>query len=563
MKYDGYMIRDERKCLDTADLMRYGALLRFTFQDKFFDPLVATKRAGDRTKDIQGTTVRHSMTQILTTNAKSLFALGILAGAAFLSGCEVDNFFDPSKTGRFERTATTIPILERIDVIEQQPDPLAVATSVTPEDLLPSDLEYRLAPGDFITVEVLDLVSPNFLTTAQRRIEANGTFRLPVIGNIPAAGLTAQEFQDELYRIIDLNVVKNPVVNVVVEDGGGFYYTLYGQIGVSGIYSLRRADFHLLDAIAQAGGVHHSTQKIYIIRELALSSDLKFQPARQGEATTAPSTQQAPVDIDSLIDQLPSGGGGGGGGGIYPGLLPQDAQPIVDIDQLEPANISNHPIIDIEDLSSRRKSSGINNYSAADSFIYDRQREEWIRVRSTAQGTVAQVQDNEPNDLVLERIIEIPYQDLKLGDSSYNIVIRPGDRIYVREPLQGFVYLDGEVARSGAYSLPSIGQLTLSRLIASAGGLRALAIPERVDLTRRVGNGLEATIRVNLAAIRNRTEPDILLKPDDQIIVGTNFIATPLAIIRNGFRMTYGFGFLLDRNFGPDVFGAVPLDRGN
>ena len=465
---------DDRKCLDTTDLMRYGALLQLNIQDKLIDLLFATCRVGDRTNDTQGTTVRHSMTQKLSINAKSLLALGIIAAAAFLSGCEVDNFFDPSKTGRFELTATTIPILERIDVIEQQPDPWAVATSVTAEDLLPSDLIYRLASGDFITVEVLDLVAPNVLTTAQRRIEANGTFRLPVIGDIPAAGLTAQEFQDELYRIIDQTVVKNPVVNVVVEDGGGFYYTMYGQVGAWGMYSLRRADFHLLDAIAQAGGIPAYTEKIYIIRELALSSDVEFAPARKGEETTAPQSQQAPVDVDSLIEQLPSGGGGGG---VNPGFLPQDAQPIVDIDQLEPARISDRPVIDIEDLSSRRKSTSWNNANDVDSFIYDRQRQEWIRVRSTAQGTVSQIQDNAVNELILERIIEIPYEKLKQGDSSYNIVIRPGDRIYVKEPTLGFVYIDGEVVRAGAYGLPAIGRLTLSRLIASAGGLRPLAIP--------------------------------------------------------------------------------------
>lgn len=539
-------------------LMRYAALLQSNFQVKINDPLVAICTAGDRTKINRGTTVRHFMTEKISNNAKSLLAIGILAGAAFLTGCEVDNFFDPSKTGRFEPTPTTIPILERIDVIEQQPDPWAVATSVTPEDLMPSDLEYRLAPGDFITVEVLDLVAPNKLTTAQRRIDASGTFRLPVIGDIPAAGLTAQEFQDELYRIIHENVVQNPVVNVVVEDGGGFYYTLYGQIGASGIFALRRADFHLLDAIAQAGGVPPSTKKIYVIRELALSSAVKFEPARRNGATTSPSNQQKPVDIDSLIEQLPRGGGG-----VNPGFLPQDAQPIVDIDQLEPARISNNPVIDIEDLSSRRRSTAWNNSGSTDSYIYDRQREEWIRVSSNSRGTVAQVHQDSFNELVLERIIEIPYQNLKQGDSSYNIVIRPGDRIYVKEPLQGFIYIDGEVRRPGAYGLPTIGQLTLSRLIASAGGLSALAIPERVDLTRIVGDGVEATIRVNLAAIRNRTEPDFILKPDDHIIIGTNWLATPLAVFRNGFRMTYGFGFLLDRNFGNDVFGAPPFSRIN
>ena len=68
---------------------------------------------------------------------------------------------------------------------------------------------------------------------------------------------------------------------------------------------------------------------------------------------------------------------------------------------------------------------------------------------------------------------------------------------------------------------------------------------------------------VNLSAIRNRAEPDIYMQPDDHIIIGTNFWAQPLAVVRNGFRATYGFGFLLDRNFGNDVFGPPPTNIGN
>jgi len=41
------------------------------------------------------------------------------------------------------------------------------------------------------------------------------------------------------------------------------------------------------------------------------------------------------------------------------------------------------------------------------------------------------------------------------------------------------------------------------------------------------------------------------LKPDDVIEVGTNAVAPFLAAIRGGFRMTYGFGFLYDRNYAP------------
>jgi len=157
----------------------------------------------------------------------------------------------------------------------------------------------------------------------------------------------------------------------------------------------------------------------------------------------------------------------------------------------------------------------------------------------------------------ITRLLEIDYRDLIAGKSILNVIVRPDDFINVVPPPTGVVYIDGEVSRPGPYDLPATGQLTLSRLVAAAGGLGPLAIPERVDLVRRVGDR-EATIRVNLAAIRERAEPDIVLKSDDHVIIGTNFFAQPLAVIRNGFRMTYGFGFLVDRNWGNDIFGVPP-----
>ena len=157
----------------------------------------------------------------------------------------------------------------------------------------------------------------------------------------------------------------------------------------------------------------------------------------------------------------------------------------------------------------------------------------------------------------ITRLLEIDYRDLIAGKSILNVIVRPDDFINVVPPPTGVVYIDGEVSRPGPYDLPATGQLTLSRLVAAAGGLGPLAIPERVDLVRRVGDR-EATIRVNLAAIRERSEPDIVLKSDDHVIIGTNFFAQPLAVIRNGFRMTYGFGFLVDRNWGNDIFGVPP-----
>jgi protein involved in polysaccharide export with SLBB domain len=121
------------------------------------------------------------------------------------------------------------------------------------------------------------------------------------------------------------------------------------------------------------------------------------------------------------------------------------------------------------------------------------------------------------------------------------------------------LYIRGEVSRPGVYQYPTTGErMTLSEFIISAGDLGPIAVPERISLTRRIGENVQATVSLNYAAIIQKTEPDIFLKPNDTISIGTSWGATPMAIVRNGFRATYGFGFLLDRNFGNDVFGRPP-----
>ena len=153
-----------------------------------------------------------------------------------------------------------------------------------------------------------------------------------------------------------------------------------------------------------------------------------------------------------------------------------------------------------------------------------------------------------------QRIIEIPYDRLKNGNMRYNIVIRPGDIISVPSSNAGFVYIEGAINRPGAYTVPGEQELTLRRLIPSAGGLSTIAWPERVEIIRQIGPYEQAIVRLNYRAIADGTEPDIYLKANDVINIGTSGVAVPLAIFRNGLRATYGFGFVLDRNFNNDVF---------
>jgi len=508
--------------------------------------------------------------------------LGLLALLALpaLVGCETDGFFDPTQTGRFQSSPTTIPVLDRIDVIEPEEGRWANAEDPSPIDQQPTELTYRAGPEDVIAVDVIGLFDDGSLYQTARRVGAGGTIRLPMIGDVVVAGLTAQEIEDTLREELTARVMADPDVSIVIEGATAFRYVIDGLVLRPGPYAVASADLRLREALATAGGVPPSVgvENIYIVRNLPLSEDVKpfWRRDADREVPTGPASPSMegrppgggsmdPARIDDLIRQLDDAE-------VSPGAMsaqvadgpmqdggepPTDRPGLVDIDDLQPRGAGDsggQPSMRMPEDEAMEPVDGIGG--GEPSFFYDRQRGTWVQ--GEGRSTAPDVRAAGPDVRSAERIVRIDMERLRSGDAAQNVVIRPDDYIFVEPPPQGFIYIGGEVARPGSYNLPSNGRLTLSRFISTAGGLSAIAIPERVDLIRKVGDDREAVIRLNLAAIRRRTEPDIFLKPDDHILIGTNFWATPLAVLRSGFRITYGFGFLLDRNFGNDVFGPPP-----
>ncbi len=245
----------------------------------------------------------------------------------------------------------------------------------------------------------------------------------------------------------------------------------------------------------------------------------------------------------------------------------QNAPPPVDVDDVSAVQVREVKPADAQIVQAAPSTAQMLQRvpTPATRWVFDLNTQQWVE-SSIAPAESADEHPARPvtrvgsaENAYATRIIEVDYQALARGEANYDVVIQPGDKIFVEPPETGFVYIDGEVNRIGVYELLNDNtRLTLSRFVSAAGGLSPIAIPDRVDLVRRIGADREATIRVDLKAIRNRAEPDLYIRPGDHVIIGTNFFATPLAVLRNGFRVTYGFGFLLDRNFGNDVFGPPP-----
>lgn len=435
------------------------------------------------------------------------------------------SWMDPSVVGRWERTPVVLPILDQLDVVDEPTTEPPGLSQVQPEDLIPSVEEYVIGAGDLVTVTVFELLVQGVESVQTRRVDELGMIRLPVIGPVKAEGKTPSELEAEIARILaEKNVLQDATVSVIVQEQRQNTFSVIGESTYAstaiGTYAILGKEFRLLDAMALARGVPGQIKKLYVIRQEKLT-----RPRREaGPAPVGEAGGPAPLAVPQTPAELLEG--------LLKGQEPKPAEPEKGVPEEKPE-------------------SGIfGPPPEAPGGRWVKVGEQWVYSEAPVPPAPA-----EGVRLPRQRVIEIPYDRLLDGDTSYNIIIRPGDVIRVPPAVIGNVYVGGAVNRPGTYNLPGDRDLTLKQLIIAAGNLSPIAIPERVDLIRRIGYNREVTVRVNLRAIFAGTQPDIFLKPNDTVNVGTSFVATPLAIIRNGFRMTYGFGFVLDRNFDTDVFG--------
>lgn len=477
-------------------------------------------------------------------------ATGVIALAG-LTACEVDTFLDQSGPGRWEETPGTAPILERLAAIEGPATEPVEATKPRPEDLLPEYESYRLGPGDFIELTIQDLFTPGTGERIELDVDPRGFIDLPQAPGIFLDGKTLVEAQSAIAKALkERGILENAIVQVIIKSRRKLTYTIIGAIENPGQYQIGKPDLRLLEAFSAAGVfAEGSTPKIYVIRAVPLSdlaagrvpepgkgaAPAPGKPAEPAAAPTEPSTKPKEPIID-LIDELSGGKKDAPKKDDKPAPVVMDAQ---DGAAKQPAK--RDPAIDLDDPSKKAAANGPGETNWA--FVDG----QWVQTGKKAAASTG--------DVVTQRVIEIPVAALMAGSAQYNIVIRPGDVIRIPALQQGLFYVGGQVARPGPYNLPTNGRVTLEKAIITAGNLSSLGVPERVDLTRMIGPDRQATIRLNFRAIKEKTQPDVFIRPDDVVDVGTNFWAFPLQVLRNGLRISYGFGFILDRNFGYDVFG--------
>lgn len=510
-----------------------------------------------------------------TRDVRATTTLILSAGmAALLGGCtSLDSYLDPSVVGRWEYTPTTVPVLSHISSIEDRPQDLVEFSKVSSEDLLPNPSDYRIGPGDRLQVKLYDVISQAEVTTYERTVDIRGLIDIPQLGRFYVNGRNVPQVKAMIAEQAK-QLVADPTIELDIIETRQQTYSIVGGIDRPGTYIIPGPDFRILAAITSGGRLDSTAKDIYIIRLVPLDPALD-DPSGAPPADAVVSGASTPGGTSAGNPANPSGTSPGKTGNDLLNEIDSISGEKKNGNSPSPAVIrgagqrqpgaGREPVIDLTDPAPNAKPTAAAQPKAASNgatapwiFIDGK----WQLAPKSASGSDAGMtlpgENRQPREIVTQRVIRIPRDRLEAGDSTYNVIIRPGDVIRVPEATQGVFYVGGQVRRAGSYNIPPEGRMTIRRAIDAAGGLDALAWPERAELVRALGEGRQAIVSFNLRAIFSGHQPDIYVKPDDQINIGTSFWATPLAVIRNGFRASYGFGFLLDRNFGNEVFGLPP-----
>ncbi len=111
---------------------------------------------------------------------------------------------------------------------------------------------------------------------------------------------------------------------------------------------------------------------------------------------------------------------------------------------------------------------------------------------------------------------------LSKGNLSQNVLIKPGDTIYVSSGTGLRFYVLGQVANPGPYEWSQ--DITVLEAIKLAGGVKDKGAPNRIKV-RKVYNGQKEDIKVNVLEImKGKKKDDIVIKPGDTIIVPESWV---------------------------------------
>jgi polysaccharide export outer membrane protein len=111
---------------------------------------------------------------------------------------------------------------------------------------------YAVGPLDVLEISVFKV--PELSKSIQ--VAPTGTINLPLVGEIPAAGRTAQQIEQDLTNRLAAKYLNNPQVTVFIKEHNSQTVTVEGAVIRPGIFPLK-GKLSLVQVVALAGGLNN------------------------------------------------------------------------------------------------------------------------------------------------------------------------------------------------------------------------------------------------------------------------------------------------------------------
>lgn len=176
----------------------------------------------------------------------------------FVSSCantkKVAYFNDIKDSARIASISGLEPVIQKKDIL-----------SVTVSSLSNEATVIFNTPN--IPVNPSAASNPNMPQTSGYLVAEDGTIKFPILGNIPAAGLTQKQFENNITKLlIDKKLLFDPIVTSRFLN---FRVTVLGEVNRPGVVTVPSEQISILEAIGQAGDltIYGLRDNVILIRQ--------------------------------------------------------------------------------------------------------------------------------------------------------------------------------------------------------------------------------------------------------------------------------------------------------
>ncbi len=176
---------------------------------------------------------------------------------------------------------------------------------------------YKIGPLDVLEVSVFKV--PELSRSVQ--VAEAGTVNLPLVGEVPAAGRTAQEVERDLTRQLGAKYLQKPQVTVYIKEYNSQRVTVEGAVKKPGVFPFQGRGT-LLQSIAMAEGLDTTRASTEVVvfrvadgRRRAAKFDVEairaghvVDPALQAGDVVVVHDSSAKIAFNNILRILPAGG---------------------------------------------------------------------------------------------------------------------------------------------------------------------------------------------------------------------------------------------------------------